>query len=77
MLFLKECIFNITKDSQGNIYSLSWIVYFHVASINKRNMWNTLSWVTFLIASEKFGLNLISHLKFIYIKWSIIQYGET
>ena len=45
--------------------------------MNKRNKWNTLSWVAFLIASEKFGLDLISHLKFIYIKWSIIQHGET
>ena len=50
---------------------------FHVASVNKRNEWNTLSCVALLIACEKFGFNLISLLKFIYSKWSIIQHGET
>ena len=27
--------------------------------------------------TEEFGFNLISHLKSIYIKWSMIQQGET
>ena len=72
MIFL-----NITKNSQGNWHNLSWIVYFHVAPVSKRNKWNTLSWVAFLIAREKFSFNLISCLKFIYIKWSIIQHDET
>ena len=61
------------------IYIFYLVFCFHVASINKRNKCNnTLSWVAVLHKeSEKFGFNLISHLKSIYIKWSMIQHGET